>query len=578
MSILTPSVVVHDLGLDLDAGLTGRRSRRRRRQRAGSRARPCRQPWQWDLVNNDVADSNLVPATTAAHDGVHADLSLGTEPRSPATRCASGLSRSAPACEHARHAEFREEEVYGVRRVRGHADGVEERRGPGLRGQPGHRHAVRSSGGTDFRQPSAGSASVLGGRRDRRTAPAARPPRSSSRWSWRPSSSRSPSWPWPSWRPSSRQRSSWRRPSPSPAWPSCGRPSSWPGPRRPSRPRSRPPSRPPQGPGPAPPRPTGRPRRPPPRTRWARWPCGRHDDAGGPARRSGRPARAAARRPRRRPPAPGAATGSVTVTTASSAAFGEPAGADTLRVARRRVRPLGAASSSGTATTGAGAASAAGATSGASATGAATTGSSTATGSDSAASSDVEPAGSVRPAPHGGPGEHVLRPSAHPREPTRAGSPGAANGRHGKPRPRPGGAAVQLLVRLELLLDEHGRGDLDGHLGLALDRLRLFPRSRACARARGRAARRHHGRASCACRRLRPRSAAPCARSRHGRCSGRRSPRRTPASPWPTRLRVICTRPSEVTSATWCFDQVRMPGTPGGAAAPGPGWTPGPCR
>ena len=28
-------------------------------------------------------------------------------------------------------------------------------------------------------------------------------------------------------------------------------------------------------------------------------------------------------------------------------------------------------------------------------------------------------------------------------------------------------------------------------------------------------------------------------------------------SPWPTRLRVICTRPSEVTSATWCFVRSR---------------------
>src|SRR3954468_14022592 len=72
-------VVVHDLGLDLDAG-------QHPRVAGHSVAVDNEQGRELDrvanlgsgnLVNlNDVADSNLVLATTAAHDGVHADLSL----------------------------------------------------------------------------------------------------------------------------------------------------------------------------------------------------------------------------------------------------------------------------------------------------------------------------------------------------------------------------------------------------------------------------------------------------------------------------------------------------------------------
>ena len=56
-----------------------------------------------------------------------------------------------------------------------------------------------------------------------------------------------------------------------------------------------------------------------------------------------------------------------------------------------------------------------------------------------------------------------------------------------------------------------------------------------------------------------------------------RSSLKTSISPEPTRLRVICTRPSEVTSATWCLVRSR-PGTPGGGGRRGRGWTPAPCR
>lgn len=78
-------VVVHNLGLDLDAvkhprvaghGVAVDNEQGRELYRVANLG-------GGNLVNlNDVADSNLVLATTAAHDGVHADLTL-TRRRNP---------------------------------------------------------------------------------------------------------------------------------------------------------------------------------------------------------------------------------------------------------------------------------------------------------------------------------------------------------------------------------------------------------------------------------------------------------------------------------------------------------------
>ncbi len=82
-------MVVHDLGLDLDAG-------QHPRVAGHSVAVDDEQGRELDrvadlgggnLVNlNDVADSNLVLATTAAHDGVHADLTLSLGNGTPAVQ------------------------------------------------------------------------------------------------------------------------------------------------------------------------------------------------------------------------------------------------------------------------------------------------------------------------------------------------------------------------------------------------------------------------------------------------------------------------------------------------------------
>ncbi len=50
------------------------------------------------------------------------------------------------------------------------------------------------------------------------------------------------------------------------------------------------------------------------------------------------------------------------------------------------------------------------------------------------------------------------------------------------------------------------------------------------------------------------------------------------SSPWPTRLRVICTRPSEVTSATWCLVRSRPRHSVEPPQRPGRGCSPAPCR
>src|SRR3954466_10687966 len=93
-------VVVHDLGLDLDAG-------QHPRVAGHGVAVDNEQGRELDrvaylgggnLVNlNDVADSNLVLATTAEHDGVHADLtlSLGTKPPQSSRRLARAASPEA---------------------------------------------------------------------------------------------------------------------------------------------------------------------------------------------------------------------------------------------------------------------------------------------------------------------------------------------------------------------------------------------------------------------------------------------------------------------------------------------------
>src|SRR3954454_9256528 len=96
-------VVVHDLGLDLDAGQHPRvaghglavdNEQGRELDRVANLG-------GGNLVNlNDVADSNLVLATTAAHDGVHADLTLSLGNGTPAVQPSGktgGLSRAAGA-------------------------------------------------------------------------------------------------------------------------------------------------------------------------------------------------------------------------------------------------------------------------------------------------------------------------------------------------------------------------------------------------------------------------------------------------------------------------------------------------
>src|SRR4051812_47381718 len=81
-------VVVHDLGLDLDAGQDPGVARHGFAvdNEQGRELDRVANLGGGNLVNlNDVADSNLVLATTAAHDGVHADLSFARNgPRSPA--------------------------------------------------------------------------------------------------------------------------------------------------------------------------------------------------------------------------------------------------------------------------------------------------------------------------------------------------------------------------------------------------------------------------------------------------------------------------------------------------------------
>src|SRR6478752_9222718 len=92
-------VVVHDLGLDLDAG-------QHPRVAGDSVAVDNEQGRELDrvanlgsgnLVNlNDVADSNLVLATTAAHDGVHADLTLSLGNGTPAVQPPGKSGRPLP--------------------------------------------------------------------------------------------------------------------------------------------------------------------------------------------------------------------------------------------------------------------------------------------------------------------------------------------------------------------------------------------------------------------------------------------------------------------------------------------------
>src|SRR6476661_8125858 len=82
-------VVVHDLGLDLDPGQHPRvaghgvavdHEQGRELDRVANLG-------SGNLVNlNDVTDSNLVLAATAAHDGVHADLSLARNGAPDASR------------------------------------------------------------------------------------------------------------------------------------------------------------------------------------------------------------------------------------------------------------------------------------------------------------------------------------------------------------------------------------------------------------------------------------------------------------------------------------------------------------
>lgn len=72
-------VVVHDLGLDLDPGqhprVAGHGVAVDHEQ--GRELDRVTNLGSGNLVNlNDVTDSNLVLAATAAHDGVHADLTL----------------------------------------------------------------------------------------------------------------------------------------------------------------------------------------------------------------------------------------------------------------------------------------------------------------------------------------------------------------------------------------------------------------------------------------------------------------------------------------------------------------------
>src|SRR5690606_8428494 len=82
-------VVVHDLGRDLDAvehpRVAGDRVTVDNEQ--GRELDRVANLGSGNLVNlNDVADSNLVLATTAAHDGVHADLSLARNGSPDASR------------------------------------------------------------------------------------------------------------------------------------------------------------------------------------------------------------------------------------------------------------------------------------------------------------------------------------------------------------------------------------------------------------------------------------------------------------------------------------------------------------
>src|SRR6478735_491957 len=124
-------VVVHDLGLDLDAvqdprvaghGVAVDNEQGRELDRVANLG-------GGNLVNlNDVADSNLVLATTAAHDGVHADLSLtrngspdASRPHGPGPATVRKDERPPPGTDH------REGCAQGVG-----AHGT--RRGPRLRG------------------------------------------------------------------------------------------------------------------------------------------------------------------------------------------------------------------------------------------------------------------------------------------------------------------------------------------------------------------------------------------------------------------------------------------------------------
>src|SRR5688572_13907672 len=157
-------VVVHDLGLDLDAGQHPRVAGHGVAvdDEQGRELDRVAHLGGGNLVNlNDVADSNLVLATTAAHDGVHADLTLTRRTAPPqASRPAMNTDDLSQA---PRHPEGR-----GLRECGGpdgHADSqgygaVAERVKPALRGEgrpdpdgfsrrgpPGRRRTPRRRGG-----------------------------------------------------------------------------------------------------------------------------------------------------------------------------------------------------------------------------------------------------------------------------------------------------------------------------------------------------------------------------------------------------------------------------------------------